>query len=136
MKTMESNLIGATDTRPVMRRLWAAFAYVCAALAIIGIAIPGVPTTPFLLLAAWAASRGSRRLHDWLHAHPLLGPALADWEENRAISTGSKLLAGVFLVLSWLIMMWRGLSAWVLVPLAVLFACVLTFVVTRPRPSR
>ena len=119
-----------------MRWLWAATAYVCAALAIIGLVVPGLPTTPFLLLSAWAASRGSRRLHDWLHAHPQLGPARADWEENRAVSTVAKVLAGVFLTLSWLIMMWRGVSVWVLVPLAVLFASVLAFVVTRPRPSR
>ena len=120
----------------VVRWLWAATAYVCAAMAILGLVIPGLPTTPFVLLAAWAASRGSRRLHDWLHAHPQLGPALADWKENRAVSTVAKALAALFLVLSWLIMLWRGVSVWILVPLGVLFLCVLTFVLTRPRPNR
>lgn len=119
-----------------VRWLWAATAYVCAAAAILGLVIPGLPTTPFLLLAAWAASRGSRRLDDWLHAHPQLGPALADWKENRAVSTNAKALAVIFLLLSWAIMVWRGVSIWILALLAVLFACVLTFVLTRPRPNR
>ncbi len=127
---------GSRAPQAPARWLWAAIAYISAAVAIVGIIVPGLPATPFLLLAAWAASRGSRRLHDWLHTHPQLGPPLADWNENRAVSSGTKALAVVFLVLSWVIMVWRGVPAWLLALLAILFAGVLTFIVTRPRPKR
>lgn len=114
---------------------WAVLAYLCAALALVGLVVPGLPTTPFVLLAAWAASRGSRRLHEWLERHPRLGPALADWREERAVSTRAKLLAVTFLVISWMIMFWREVASWMLVLLGVLFASVAGFVLTRPRPT-
>lgn len=48
------------------RYLALVLAYVCLALAFIGVALPGLPTVPFLLLAAWFSARGSTRLHAWL----------------------------------------------------------------------
>src|SRR5690606_19127146 len=96
--------------------------------------VPGLPTTPFVLLAAWAASRGSRRMHDWLSNHPRLGPPLADWREQRAIATPAKRLAVSFLMLSWVLLLWRGTPGWLLAILALLFSAVATFVVTRPKP--
>lgn len=111
-------------------------AYVFAAAGLLGVFIPGLPTTPFVLLAAWAASRGSKRLHDWLRNHPRLGPPLADWHDQRAISTRNKRLAVAFLVLSWALMFWRGASPWVLWFLAALFITVGTFVATRRGPVR
>lgn len=115
---------------------YAVLAYLFAGLALAGIAVPGLPTTPFVLLAAWAASRGSKRLHDWLYRHPRLGPALRDWRDQGAVSTRAKVLALSFLLLSWLFMLWRGIALWMLVALAALFLSVGTFVVTRPAPRR
>jgi uncharacterized protein len=116
------------------RLLWAALAYVFVALALVGIVLPGVPTTPFVLLAAWAADRGSKRVHDWLTRHPRLGPPLADWREQGAVSTRAKVIAIAFLALSWIIMYVRATPHWLLAALAILFICVATFVATRPRP--
>lgn len=113
---------------------YAVLAYLCVALAIVGVVLPGLPTTPFVLLAAWAASRGSRRLHDWLQDHPRFGPALADWREQRAVSNRAKMLAAALLIVSWAVMLWRGTPGWLLVLLAVLFVGVAGFVLTRPRP--
>jgi uncharacterized protein len=118
----------------VRRRLWAALAYLCVALALVGIVVPGLPTTPFVLLAAWAANRGSSRVHDWLVRHPRLGPPLADWNQHRAVATRAKLLAITFLAASWAIMYWRGTSRWLLASLSVLFIGVAIFVATRRRP--
>ena len=96
--------------------------------------MPGLPTTPFVLLAAWSASRGSERLHRWLHEHPRLGPVLVAWERERAVATRAKLLALAFLAASWAIMAWRGASPVVLGVLGALFVVVGTFVATRPAP--
>jgi uncharacterized membrane protein YbaN (DUF454 family) len=122
--------------RPWAQRwFFAVLAYLFVGLALLGLVVPGLPTTPFVLLAAWAASKGSRRVHDWLHEHPRLGPALADWREERAVSTRAKALAVGFLAASWAIMYWRGTSGWLLGMLAVLFVVVGGFVVSRARPS-
>lgn len=124
------------DARAHVRWPFAVLAYVFAALAVLGLILPGLPTTPFVLLAAWAASRGSRRMHDWLNNHPRLGPPLADWREQRAVSTRAKTLAVSFLVLSWALLLWRGTSGWILTILAVLFTAVAIFVSTRPKPCK
>ena len=77
----------------VRRWLWLALAYACLALGIIGIFLPGLPTTPFVLLAAYAAARGSKRLHAWLLAHRMFGPMIRDWEASGAVSRKAKLWA-------------------------------------------
>lgn len=122
------------STSPRIRWPFAILAYVFAALGLMGVIIPGLPTTPFVLLAAWAASRGSKRLHDWLHEHPRLGPPLAEWRQQRAVSTRNKGIAVAFLAISWALMLWRDASGSVLVLLGALFIIVGTFVVTRPTP--
>lgn len=117
------------------RWTFAALAYLFAGLALVGVFVPGLPTTPFVLLAAWAASRGSRRLHDWLSDHPRLGPPLRDWRDQRAIAPRARLLALGFLALSWALMYLRGAPTVVLALAGSLFVVVGAFVATRPRPG-
>ncbi len=111
-------------------------AYLFLLLALIGILLPGLPTVPFLLLSAGFAARGSKRLHQWLYTHPLLGTQLAVWQQQGAISRRSKLLALVLLASSWGIMYWRNGNPWLLSGLALLFVAVAIFLLTRPEPSR
>lgn len=54
-------------------------------LGIIGIFVPVLPTTPFLLLTAWLWLRSSQRLYDWLMSHPHLGKYIRDYVENKVI---------------------------------------------------
>lgn len=117
-----------------MRWPYLLLAYGFTGLALIGVFVPGLPTTPFVLLAAWAASRGSRRLHDWLYDHPRLGPPLRDWRDQRAVSVRGRLLAVGLLALSWTIMYLRGIPPMLLAAVTLLFVAVGTFVATRPRP--
>jgi uncharacterized membrane protein YbaN (DUF454 family) len=57
----------------------------CVVLAFLGLFLPLLPTTPFLLLAAFCFSRGSARLHRWLLEHRTMGTIIRDWNERRAI---------------------------------------------------
>lgn len=66
------------------------------ALAIAGAILPGLPTTPFLLVALWAFARSSDRLYAWLQTVPLLQTALGEarrFEEKRAVHPAVKLTA-------------------------------------------
>ncbi len=54
-------------------------------LAVIGIVVPGLPTTPFVLLAAACFVRASPRTHGWLLRNPTFGPMLQMWEQHRSI---------------------------------------------------
>lgn len=52
---------------------------------VIGIFLPVLPTTPFILLAAWCFSRSSDRFHDWLRNHKRLGFIVRSWEDGRGL---------------------------------------------------
>ena len=60
------------------------------ALGVIGIALPGLPTTPFLLVAAFGYGKASPGLRNWLVRHPRFGPPIRDWQERGAISRATK----------------------------------------------
>jgi len=111
------------------------FAYLFLALAFIGILLPGLPTVPFLLLAAWFAAKGSERLHSWLYQHPRFGKMLIDWETERAVSRASKTIALVMLAGSWIFMFYRLDSLWLLGLITMVFVIVGTFLMTRPEPK-
>lgn len=104
------------------------------ALAIVGVVLPGVPTVPFLLLAAWFAARGSDRLHRWLLAHPRFGKMLADWQTQRAIPRSSKVVAVLMMGISWVVMYRRLDSTWGLVAVTVVLVAVAAWLVSRPEP--
>lgn len=134
-RVQRTNEVPASDHRRV-RWPYAVLAYVFAALAVLGLVVPGLPTTPFVLLAAWAASRGSERMHEWLRNHRRLGPPLRNWQEQGAVATRAKKLAIGFLTVSWTILLLRGTPAWILAVFAALFIAVGTFVGTRPTPAQ
>lgn len=105
---------------------------VAVGLALIGIVLPVLPTTPFLLVATWAFARSSPRLDAWLHAHPRLGPPLAAWETRRAIPRRAKALAGVSLPASWLMLSFGGASSAVLVGAGAVMLTAGLWIMTRP----
>ena len=82
----------------IARALWLGLAGTCVVLGVIGIVVPGLPTTPFILLAAFAAARGSKRLHDWLRHHRRFGPMVRNWEREGAVSRSTKRAASIAMV--------------------------------------
>ena len=64
----------------------------------VGLFVPVLPTTPFVLLAAACYLRGSARLHRWLLANPTFGPVIAAWQEHGAIPPRAKALAIVMVI--------------------------------------
>lgn len=82
-----------------MRHLWTSLGVISLFFGTLGIFLPLLPTTPFLLLAAFAFSRGSPRFHQALLENRIFGPIIRSWQENRVISRRVKWIASVWIVL-------------------------------------
>mgnify|MGYP001821091161 FL=1 len=80
-------------TPRALRWLYLFVGCLCTGLGVLGAFLPVLPTTPFLLLALWAFSNSSPRLHAWLYHHPRYGKSLQAWSENGAISLRVKTIA-------------------------------------------
>jgi uncharacterized membrane protein YbaN (DUF454 family) len=82
--------------RPV-RWFFLALSLTSLALGVIGAFLPVLPTVPFILLAAWAATKGSPRLSHWMETHPKMGPMIMDWRNGGVVSRKAKWLATVMM---------------------------------------
>ena len=118
-----------------MRWLWWLLAYASLGLGLLGIVVPGLPTAPFVLLAAFAAARGSRRLHGWLLAHRQFGPMIRDWQAGGAVSRRSKRLASAMMGMSAILMLLLLPDPRMAVPGIVIMAIVVTWLWRRPEPQ-
>jgi uncharacterized membrane protein YbaN (DUF454 family) len=103
------------------------------ALGVIGIFLPLLPTTPFVLLAAFFFARGSTRMHRWLADNPRFGRYLRDWEAEQVIPMVGKVASTVTMVpsVSWVILT-RDIPWPLELLMAVTVAAVLWYIWTRP----
>ena len=115
---------------------WRCLAWSCLGLGTVGAFLPLLPTTPFILLAAWAAPKGSEKLDHWLHHHPHFGPLLLAWKQERALPRRAKWLAVTMLAVSWALLWWLETATGVLLFLALLFCAVAGYLLTRPDTQR
>ena len=81
--------------RGVWRMMYLTLAGVFFVLGIIGIVLPGLPTTPFLLLTSYFLARSWPRMHRMLLANKLVGPFLRQWQQHRAVKLRTKIHAAV-----------------------------------------
>jgi uncharacterized membrane protein YbaN (DUF454 family) len=80
------------------RLTWLIVGFVALALGALGIALPLLPTTPFILVAAFAFAQSSEKLHQWLLDHNVFGPLIDNWQRHGAISRRAKVLSVVSMV--------------------------------------
>lgn len=129
------NNMGTEDCKPNRNsRFWKAVTFFWLMLAGIGAVLPLMPTTVFLLLAAWSAPKASPKLEKWLYEHPKFGPPLRAWRDERAVSMKGKITALVLMCISWSIIFYRYDVSIVSIMLGGLFLCVLTFLFSLPVP--
>lgn len=115
-----------------MRTLWLSAGFLLLGFGLVGVVLPVLPTTPFLLLAAGSFAKSSPRLHGWLLAHPLFGPPVRNWEAHGAISRPAKRLAAGSMAVVFAVSVWAGLGWPVLLAQGVLITAGCAFVLTRP----
>lgn len=120
--------------RALVRLLWRALAVLSLLLAVIGTALPVMPTVPFLLMAAWAAGKGWPRLEAWMLEHAHFGPHIRAWREHGAVPRRAKWIATVMMSGSALMMQFTPLPLYVRLGVPAVMAAVAIWLWRRPEP--
>lgn len=118
------------------RSLWFVVGIAALAAAVVGIALPLLPTTPLLLVAAFAFARSSHRLHTWLLDHSVFGPLIEDWRAHGSIRPRAKAAAVASMVGVLLLSLLLGAASWILAVQALVLFAVGAFVLSRPSGPR
>lgn len=101
-------------------------------LATLGIVLPLLPTTPFLLLAAWCFARSSPRFHNWLLYRSWFGSYIRTWQEHCALPPGVKWKAIMVTVATFALSLWLVKIWWVRGLLLIILTVLLTFMLRMP----
>ncbi len=120
-------------TRQGQRWVLIAIGWMFVGLGLIGVILPVLPTTPFMLLALWCFARSSQRFHDWLYHHPVFGPPLQLWHHHRVIPLGGKIIALTAMAgsLTYLVF-FRETAGWIVVVAALVMGYGAWFILTKP----
>jgi len=116
----------------VSRGLWRVLGLLAVVCGAAGVVLPLVPTTPFLLLAAFAFARSSPRLEAWLLHHRVFAPMIHDWRRYGAIPRVAKISAVALMAATLGGSILLGLAWWIVVVHTVVLIGVATFVLSRP----
>lgn len=124
----------AAKFAPMTRWIYAVLGWMAVTLGVIGIVVPLLPTTAFMILAAFLFAKGSPRARAWLVDHPKFGPHIRNWEEHGAISAKAKFWAVALMALVLVASILLGAPWWVCVIQALCMGSVAVFLITRPAP--
>lgn len=100
-------------------------------LGILGAFLPLLPTTPFILLAAWCFGKSSPRWEQWLRQSSAFGPVLRDWQEHHGVRLQVKLIATLMILTALIATCWISASSPILCTLAIALVTIGLVVVWR-----
>lgn len=115
--------------------MWVMLAGVSFSIGVLGIFLPLLPTTVFMLIAIYCASRGSPRFEAWIRSRHYVGPLLVTWEQERAIPKRAKIVAVCTIAVSAIIIVWSLGPGWLSGAAVALLMLIALWLATRPEPS-
>ncbi|BDD83770.1 inner membrane protein [Tsukamurella pulmonis] len=121
--------------RPRLKWMWWLLAYIALGLGIIGVIVPLMPTTVFILIAAYCAARGSDTLHRKLLEHRIFGPMILDWQRTGAVSRKAKYMAIGSMAVCAVILFLATPKWWIAAIGTTIMAIVAIWLWSRPEPS-
>jgi len=116
------------------RFIWLLAGLAAVAIGAVGVVLPLLPTTPFLLVAAFAFARSSKRLNSWLRQHRTFGPLINNWHRDGSIDRNAKRTAIIVIFATPLITWLLDAPLWIVVCQIVVLSGSAIFILTRPLP--
>lgn len=89
----------------IKKTLWLIAGFICLGMAYIGLVVPGIPFSIFLVMAAYCFSKSSDRMHRWIYNHKYFGPFLTNWTQKKVFPTKGKYLM-IAVMTSSLVFLW------------------------------
>ena len=117
------------------RYIWLLAGLAAVAIGAVGVVLPLLPTTPFLLVAAFAFARSSERLDRWLREHRTFGPLISNWHRDGSIDRNTKRTALIVIVATPLVTWLLDAPPWVVACQVAVLSAAAVFIVTRPSPT-
>ena len=106
--------------------------WLCVGLAFVGIFVPGIPTTPFLIVALWAFAQSSKKFHNWLLNHKRFGHMLRNWESHKVVPQKAKILMIILQIFAVIMVQYSINNYLITTMLAVLLFFVARYVLSLP----
>ncbi len=114
------------------RQAWFALGFLSLLVGFVGVFLPLLPTTPLVILAAFAFSKCSPRFERWLLEHRLFGPIIADWRQNRSIAPKYKAISVGMMGAVFCLSVAMSVPGFVLAIQGIVLGLAATFILTRP----
>jgi uncharacterized membrane protein YbaN (DUF454 family) len=121
-----------SQSAAMTRFFWVSVGLLAVALGVVGAVLPLLPTTPFLLLAAFCFARSSPRLQAWIEDHHIFGPMILNWRRYGSIDRRAKRLAVLFMAAAFALSIAMRLPIWALLGQGGILLAVSIFLLTRP----
>ena len=106
--------------------------WICVSLAFVGVFVPGIPTTIFLIIALWAFTKTSKKLRNWLLNHKRFGPILTNWQEHKVVPRRGKILMVTLMILSVVLFHYSLQNLYLTTGLIVILGFVARYVISLP----
>ena len=114
------------------RAILISLGWLCVGLGFVGVFVPGIPTTIFLIIALWAFTKSSEKLRHWLLNHKRFGPILNNWQEHKVVPRRAKILMVVLMSLAVILFYYSLQSLILTIGLIIILVSVAIYVISLP----
>ena len=114
------------------RTILISLGWLCVGLGFVGVFVPGIPTTIFLIIALWAFTKSSEKLRHWLLNHKRFGPILNNWQEHKVVPRRAKILMVVLMSLAVILFYYSLQNLYLTIGLIIILVFVAIYVISLP----
>ena len=114
------------------RTILISLGWLCVGLGFVGVFVPGIPTTIFLIIALWAFTKSSEKLRHWLLNHKRFGPILNNWQQHKVVPRRAKILMVVLMSLAVVLFYYSLQNLYLTIGLIIILVSVAIYVISLP----